>query len=254
VTVDRRRFLQVAVLGTAPGVLGAGVGTVAVRATADDQAVGTAATSGPGLGVRRTIWSGTSETDVALTFDDGPDPQLTPGLLDVLDRLRVPATFMVIGARAAERPDLVQRARDAGHEIGNHTWSHHSLALLPPDEVRRELARTAEVIGEARFFRPPRGVLTGAGAQAAAELGYDTLMWSGGSGVELRPGMVCCLHDGLGRAGFSRWGPTVRTMRTKRARELAELPGKIERARDAGVRFVTVSELVRESVGLSGDT
>ena len=246
-------------IGATPSVLGAGLGTAVVHASEDDQGVLTASTSGPGLGVQRIIWS--SERDVALTFDDGPDPELTPALLDILDAHHVPATFMVIGARAAQRPDLVRRAIDSGHEIGNHTWSHRSLATLSRTEVEREIARAADVLPEpVRWFRPPRGVLTGAGAQVAAEHRYDILLWScSGSSPELKsteavathvadrlhPGTVVCMHDGLGRAGFSHWKATVRHMRARRAMELAALPHILRRAVDAGVRFVTVSELVR---------
>jgi peptidoglycan/xylan/chitin deacetylase (PgdA/CDA1 family) len=256
--VNRRRFLQAAVLGTAPAVLGAGLGTVVVRAADDDQGVGTGATSAPGLGVQQIVWSG--ERDVALTFDDGPDPELTPLLLDVLAAHHVPATFMLLGARAAERRDLVRRAAGAGHELGNHTWTHRSLATLDKREVEIEIARTAEVLGEpVRWFRPPRGVLTGAAAQVAGEHGYDILLWScSGSMASLRstpavathvidrlhPGTVVLMHDGIGRAGFSRWASARATARRRRAMELAALPRILDHARDAGVRFVTMSELV----------
>jgi peptidoglycan/xylan/chitin deacetylase (PgdA/CDA1 family) len=234
--VDRRSFLQVAVLGGGLGAAGARIG-------GDPQAVSTAATSaGVGLGTQRVVWSLAADDDaVALTFDDGPDPDLTPGLLDVLARHDVRATFLVVGERAAQHPDLLRRIRAGGHEVGNHTWSHHSLAELSVEGVRREIGRTAELLGaEARWFRPPRGVLTGAAAQVAAEHGYDILMWSSGAQRPLAAGAIACMHDGLGRAGFSRWSPTVTHMRAKRSRELATLPARIARATSDGLRFVLV--------------
>ena len=255
--MHRRTFLGAALLGATPTVLGAGLGTAVVRASEDDDARGTAADSGPGLGIQRIVWSAAGA--VALTFDDGPDPDLTPPLLDLLERRGIRATFLLIGERVSERPDLVRRAIDGGHELGNHTWSHHSLASLDRAAVRRELERTDEIVPTAmRWFRPPDGVLTGAGAQVAAELGYDVLLWSCSASPRslrttaevathvderLRPGTVLCMHDGLGRAGFSRWRGTVAAMRKRRAMELAALPRILDEARDRGVRFVTASQL-----------
>jgi peptidoglycan/xylan/chitin deacetylase (PgdA/CDA1 family) len=123
--------------------------------------------------------------------------------------------------------------------------------------VREELARTAALIGDAKYFRPPRGVMTGVAAKAAAHHGYDVLLWSCATaslttteavGAHLtshvRPGPIERKHDGLGRAGFSRWAVTARNMRARRAMELAALPGVLTRAADRGVRFVTVTDLV----------
>jgi peptidoglycan/xylan/chitin deacetylase (PgdA/CDA1 family) len=255
--VHRRTFLGAALLGATPTVLGAGLGTAVVRASEDEDGRATAADSGPGLGTQRILWSGAGA--VALTFDDGPDPDLTPRLLDLLATRGVPATLLLIGTRVHEHPDLVRRAVDAGHELGNHTWSHRSLATLDRAEVRRELERTNDVVPTPmRWFRPPDGVLTGAGAQVAAELGYDVLLWSCSASprslrtpaevathVEehLRPGTVLCMHDGLGRAGFSRWRRTVDAMRKRRAMELSALPRILDEAKDRGVRFVTASQL-----------
>lgn len=202
--------------------------------------------------MQRIVWSGTGE-GVALTFDDGPDPELTPRVLDALDRAGVRATFMVVGERAVATPDLVRRAVDAGHEIGNHTWSHRSLATLDPDAVRAELGRTADALerivpdAPVRFFRPPRGILTGAATQAAAELGYDVLLWSCTRthlDRPLEPGSVACLHDGTGRSELSRW-PWRHGLRAKRRAEVADLPAVLARASRGGVRFVTASDAVR---------
>jgi peptidoglycan/xylan/chitin deacetylase (PgdA/CDA1 family) len=255
--VHRRTFLGAALLGATPTVFGAGVGTAVARASEDDDGRGTAAASGPGLGIQRILWSGAGA--VALTFDDGPDPDLTPPLLDLLARRDIQATFLLVGVRAARHPDLVRRAVDAGHELGNHTWSHRSLASLDRQEVHRELERAAGALPHpVRWFRPPDGVLTGAGAQVAAEHHYDVLLWSCSASPRslrtpaevsshvdrhLRPGTVLCMHDGLGRAGFSRWRATVTAMRKRRAMELSALPRILDEALDRGVRFVTASTL-----------
>lgn len=248
-----------------PTVLGAGVGTAATRAIGDDEGLATAARSGPGLGTRRMIWSVTTdELTVALTFDDGPDPDITPHVLGVLDRYDVRASFMLVGARVAASPDLVRRAVAAGHDIGNHTWSHPSLATLDRAGVEAELGRTADVLASVvpdapvRWFRPPRGILTGAAAHAASSLGYDTVLWSctrGPANVDepagvagylddhLEPGTIACLHDGLGSAGFDG-GPMAHQLRVKRQVEVQALPLLVERALDRGVRFVTITDLV----------
>ena len=89
------------------------------------------AASAPGqrLGQQRLIWSvSTVEPLAALTFDDGPDPELTPRILEVLAEHGVQATFNVMGWNALRHPDLVRAFVAAGHELGNHTWTHQDLA------------------------------------------------------------------------------------------------------------------------------
>ncbi len=100
------------------------------------------------------------EHQVALTFDDGPDPQWTPKILDILKAANVKAAFFVVGANAERYPGLVRRIVDEGHEIGNHTYYHPNLSLCWPEHVRLELNATQLLIetitGRATtLFRPP---------------------------------------------------------------------------------------------------
>lgn len=97
---------------------------------------------------------------VALTFDDGPDPEWTPKLLDVLKRHGAKATFFAVGARVAEYPDLARRIVDEGHELGNHTYAHVDLSAVPAWRRQLELSLTQHAIAGAtgmhtRLVRPP---------------------------------------------------------------------------------------------------
>jgi peptidoglycan/xylan/chitin deacetylase (PgdA/CDA1 family) len=85
---------------------------------------------------------------VALTFDDGPDPAATPRLLRLLDERDVRATFFLIGERAARHPELVRAIAAGGHEVGNHTWRHRNAWLLPPGAAAREITEGARILGE----------------------------------------------------------------------------------------------------------
>ena len=97
---------------------------------------------------------------IALTFDDGPDADWTPALLDTLRALHAPATFFVIGEHALAHPEIVRRIWREGHEIGNHTYTHPNLALVAPIVTRLELDATERLLEalldrRSAFFRPP---------------------------------------------------------------------------------------------------
>ncbi|WP_212831214.1 polysaccharide deacetylase family protein [Catellatospora sp. TT07R-123] len=190
----------------------------------------------------------TEQPLVALTFDDGPEPDWTPRVLDTLDRLDAPATFFVVGERLRRNAALV-RDRYARHEVGNHTWAHKDLAQRDDKGVRDQLRRChdaiADVVGrEPTLMRPPWGHLGGTTLTVAEELGYDVVMWSqrmredvfradpGGIAADTaaaaRPGAIILAHDVGDRD------------RLVTIDHLAEI---ITGLRDRGLRLVTVSAL-----------
>jgi peptidoglycan/xylan/chitin deacetylase (PgdA/CDA1 family) len=121
--------------------------------------------------------------ELALTFDDGPNPKWTPRLLDVLSEHGVKATFFMLGGRALAEPELVRRVAAEGHLIGNHSWSHPNLARSWASTVREELTRTSETLeqitGERiRYFRPPFGARRPVVFRIARELGLRVVTWN----------------------------------------------------------------------------
>lgn len=153
---------------------------------------------------------------VALTFDDGPDLQRTPAVLDLLARQGVRATFFVVGARAEAHPELVRRMVAEGHVVGNHSYTHSwRFPLRSLGRTMEELRRTGEVLHritgrQPRLFRPPFGVTNPTIARAVRRLGLDPVGWSirsldtMGQSPErvaarilrrLHPGAVILLHD-----------------------------------------------------------
>lgn len=131
-----------------------------------------------------SIWRGPREhRAVSLTFDDGPDPEWTPRVLDVLAREGVRAAFFLIGQRARRAPEQARRIADAGHDLGNHTWSHPSLWRCGPAHTEREIADGHAAIADAagappRFFRPPWGKTNLAMFGVARELGTPCVFWT----------------------------------------------------------------------------
>lgn len=121
--------------------------------------------------------------ELALTFDDGPNPAWTPRLLDILASYQVRATFFQLGSRAAAEPELVRRVVAAGHLIGNHSWSHPNLALSSSTRVREELKRSRECLEQiagvaVRFFRPPFGARRPGVLRTAREMGMVPVLWN----------------------------------------------------------------------------
>ncbi len=106
-----------------------------------------------------------TQVEIALTFDDGPHPEWTPAVLDALASAGWTGTFFVIGERAEQHPDLVQRIVGEGHAIGNHTYTHSTPGETPTEKFLDEVHRTGELIERltgvsTRLMRPPLGKLT----------------------------------------------------------------------------------------------
>jgi peptidoglycan/xylan/chitin deacetylase (PgdA/CDA1 family) len=121
--------------------------------------------------------------ELALTFDDGPNPAWTPRLLEILARHDVRATFFLLGSRAQTEPTLVRQIAAAGHLIGNHSWSHPNLALASASRIKEELSRTSQTLEEitgapVRFFRPPFGARRPEVLRTARRLGMVPVMWN----------------------------------------------------------------------------
>jgi peptidoglycan-N-acetylglucosamine deacetylase len=157
----------------------------------------------------------TTQPQVALTFDDGPTPDLTPALVATLDRHSATATFFLHGSTAERRPEVVAELVRAGHEVGNHLWDDRPSALLRAGEYRRQLAATDAVLRRAGarpvFVRPGSGWVRLGMLWTARRSGYRTVL---GSVVvrdltvrdvdrelrfvlrRVRPGAVVVLHEG----------------------------------------------------------
>ncbi|MEV4118532.1 polysaccharide deacetylase family protein [Micromonospora sp. NPDC049645] len=186
--------------------------------------------------------------DVALTFDDGPDPVWTNAVLDVLQRHRVRATFFCTGGNSSAHPRELARIVREGHLIGNHTWSHPFLDELSVDELRRQVDETWSVLDRAvelpqrRFFRPPYGSRTDRTLDWLGESGMITTLWDvapddwsmpGADEIVCRTvdavtgGSIVLLHDGGG----------------DRSQTVAALPGIIDAVRHGGAEPVRLDEL-----------
>jgi peptidoglycan/xylan/chitin deacetylase (PgdA/CDA1 family) len=204
----------------------------------------------------RTILAGSDPNEYALTYDDGPNDACTERLLEILVRHNVCATFFLIGRFVRERRDLTRRIRDAGHLIGNHTFTHPVLLFQSPSRVREELASTNAAIEDAigekvHYFRPPHGSRRPDVLRTARELGLTPVMWNA-MGYDWNPalnphtilanldkgilrnrrngsGSNLLLHDG-GQAGIGQ----------DRAATVAATKALLERAEEQSVRFVTV--------------
>jgi len=159
-----------------------------------------------------------------LTFDDGPDPDGTPALLELLDAHDTRATFFLLGQRAARHPALVRTVADAGHGVGSHGWDHRDPWRTPGREVLDGLDRTEAVLsdlvgGRVRDHRPPYGRLTPATLRWARSAGRRIVLWdrmagdfgkTAGKVRSLRPGSILVLHEGeAGRAARPRLLPPL---------------------------------------------
>lgn len=134
----------------------------------------------------------------SLTFDDGPHPEHTPPLLDALDRWRITATFFVVGERAELHPQLMQRIVDAGHTLGNHTYTHGEPRDVSAETLLAEIAQTDHVLSawldaQSRWIRPPKGELTWAKLRGLWRTGRTIALWN----VDPRDYRMTTLNQGI---------------------------------------------------------
>jgi len=120
---------------------------------------------------------------VAITFDDGPHPLITPWILDQLDKERVKATFFLVGKQATLYPELVREIKRRDHQIGSHSYAHYSLRHMTGPECEQDLVKSRLALREAcgetvRLFRPPGGYYDDVVKRAAGNLGFSTAFWT----------------------------------------------------------------------------
>jgi peptidoglycan/xylan/chitin deacetylase (PgdA/CDA1 family) len=202
----------------------------------------------------RAFRKGLAEREIALTFDDGPDPVYTPQLLDLLKRHGAKATFFVVGAHAERHPELIRRMHEEGHVIGIHNYVHLPNWILRPRAVKRQVQRTRDIIasitGEApKYYRPPWGIVNVFDYAVTGKL--QIVLWTSMFGdwrrkvgperlyarmrKKLRPGQVFLLHDRGDTFGADEEAP---------ANMLRALERLMDDAAALGYRFVNMEEMI----------
>lgn len=190
---------------------------------------------------------------IALTFDDGPNDPHTLRLLDVLAKNDVHATFFMIGRHVQQCPDIARTVAQAGHVIGNHTFTHPLLIFKSEAQTRQQLLDCREALQDAigehsNLFRPPYGGRRPSTLRVARELGLETVMWNV-TGYDwnappapviekkvmrqMRGGDVILLHDGGDKVMGADRGQTV-----------IATENLIRRYKDSGYEFVTTIDMI----------
>lgn len=188
---------------------------------------------------------------IALTFDDGPNPNYTPELLNILKEYGVKATFFTMGKQAKLYPEIIERMDREGHVIGCHSYSHRHAWLMPPFYTLRDMKQTycilSDILGKApKWYRPPWGTFNLFSMYAAKRLNLDLVYWSieaqdwaKSTSVEhiystviknAKPGSIIVLHDNQGAPGAPD-------------RTLKALPVIIQTLHEQGYRFVSLDHM-----------
>ena len=193
---------------------------------------------------------------LALTYDDGPNDPHTLHLLEVLAKHKVHATFFLIGRYVGQRPEIVRELVQAGHVVGNHTFTHPLLIFKSDTAIRKELsgcrAALQDAIGEhSNLFRPPFGGRRPAVLRIARELGLEPIMWNVTGydwtappaavierkvSRQIRGGDVILLHDG----GHKQMG-------ADRAQTVKATERLITRYKSEGLEFVTIPQMMQKA-------
>ena len=186
--------------------------------------------------------------EIALTFDDGPNPIYGPQIQAQLERYKVPATFFYIGQMVQSYPTIAVQAHNAGFVIGNHSWDHPDLTKLSSIQVQAELTQTNNAIFKATgvmptLMRPPYGAVNSAVENQSAQLGMATILWDVDPRDWSRPGtnaivqnVMTHIHNGAIVIMHEGGGDRSQTVAA-----LAQiLPALLQR----GYHFVTIPQMI----------
>lgn len=186
---------------------------------------------------------------VAITFDDGPDPVITPQVLAILKEKNAKATFFMLGKHAEAYPELVQQIHAAGHEIGNHTYSHQRLTRLSQDGLKAELQHTETILfnitGEnPRLVRPPDNAYNAKIVAQTQQCGYHFVLWSIDTRdwANVSPSAILRETDKAGAGDIILFHDGVTPSHI-----VEGLAKTIDLLQAKGYRLVTVSELMQGS-------
>jgi peptidoglycan-N-acetylglucosamine deacetylase len=212
-----------------------------------------------GENIRRLPAASVAKNEIALTFDDGPDPEITPRVLDLLDQFQQKASFYAVGERAKQHSNVIQEIVARGHAVENHSHRHtNSFAFYPSSRLHRELDAAQQAIADAsgslpRFFRAPMGFRTPFLDPVIARLGLHYNSWTRRGfdstaktpapvlrrlTAHLQAGDILLLHDGS-------------MLRTRRERPIVLdiLPDLLKTISDRGLKSVTLRHAYRDVLG-----
>lgn len=266
--MDRRQFLALLGLGAAGGAATIYDRPDAGTVSAPRAQFAADTVARPRAGQQRILWSiDTDSPRAALSFDDGPDPDFTPQILDILERHNVTATFFAMGWNAVRHSDLLREVVQRGHEIASHGWSHQNLTEIRGSETRDEIERGTWMIEERagvqiRLFRPPYGRFDEDTVNVLGPKDMDMVVWSLTRGKlawrdpeqvashiagSISPGDIVDLHDGIGRTTFNPDRPAAERLRRRRMIEIDALPDILHGIRKRKIHLATVSDLIGKS-------
>ena len=190
---------------------------------------------------------------VAITFDDGPNPATTPGILKVLDKYHAKATFFMLGQNVVRNPSLVKDVAKRGHEIGNHSFSHPNLAKLSEARIASEVAKTQAALLKVgvrpHWFRPPYGAGVSKVEPIASASHLTCALWS----VDTRDWMRHA-PSAVDAAvmGHVQNGDVILLHDTKKV-TLEALDGLLAQLRAKGYQFVTLTQWAKKVRSKQGD-
>ncbi|MBP1999039.1 peptidoglycan/xylan/chitin deacetylase (PgdA/CDA1 family) [Paenibacillus shirakamiensis] len=205
----------------------------------------------------RVFRKGRTQRQIALTFDDGPDPLYTPQLLDLLKQFDAKATFFVVGSNAERYPEIIKRIHEEGHQIGIHNYVHKTNWLMRPAMVKKQIAQTDHIIhqitGERTYFyRPPWGIVNL--FDFSKKNDTQIVLWSSMFGdwryrvgterltrrmlKKLSPGEIFLLHDCGATLGANRDAPS---------HMLEALEHVLHEASKRGLRSIRIDEMIELS-------